>query len=843
MVTKWENILCRQLRPVLWSLSVSEPKRMAFGAASYTGNGIQYNSYLMDTGDGWALLGAIPKKYLQTWIDAIQHIVGNELRWSVLFGTDDDRSAAKAVLDAYPETTILSGANGLFKLDGFLGRSEYHKIEVRNHRTLTLGGKTLSFHVIHENFDVPNIYILDQSEGILLTADAFGSVYAADGAVVSELKDSTDYLQGAANYFADIMGLRRLESLRAAVDLVKENDVRLICPSIGPIVDAEIDSLLSIFSQAEPEEKEEPTLALVYMPGNYVSEIAESIAAGINESGAVAVKHYDLSEQNREVILRELHRADAYLFGTPEINGDAAKAVWDIVTSLQKEECKNKLAAVFCSTNSIGNAAENLRIRLDQLGCNLSLKDFCIQGRPDMQSLKNAYEYGFGISCSLQKIPNPHKPVLMKCLVCGEIFDASLGECPVCGVGLEQCVPVEEDELVYRNDTENRYLILGGGIAAVSAAEAIRLRDETGTITMLSAEDYLPINRPMLTKDLETLANDPASILIHSEPWYDERKIDVHLGVSAVSMDIDAKTVTASDGLVYPYDKLIYATGAECFVPPFEGHEKSGVITIRHLWDSKELQRRMVCAEKAVVIGGGVLGLEAASELMRAGLHVTVLEATPQIVGRQIDTQSAAILKGIMEKMGVACYEGVSIAGIEGETEASGVRLTDGRVFPADFVIVSCGNRGNVGPAKAAGIIVERSIVVNQRMETSVPGVYACGDCCQFDGINFQLWQEASDQGRVAGANATGDPIEYANHLFGLNLEGFGTTLFAMGDPGKNTDVPYRTVEAIDGISGRHEKYWFFGGALQGAVTVGAPEKTAEISQAVSTHARYTELF
>ena len=674
MVTKWGEILCRQLRPVLWSLSVSEQKRMILGATSYARNGVQYNSYLMDTGDGWALIGTMPKQYLQAWLDAIRHIASGEIRWFILYGTDHDRSAAKAVLNIYPEVTILSGTNGLFKLEGFLERNDYSRTEVRNNRVLTLGGKTLSFYVIHEKFDIPSVYILDQAEGILLTADAFGSVYAADGAVVSELKDITDYLQGAENHFADIMGIKRPESLQAAVSLVQENGVGLICPSYGPVVDAEIDSLLSIFSQIKPKKNEKPTLALVYAPGGYVDEMAESIAAGINESGAVAVQNYNLSAEDREAVLRELPHADAYLFGTAETNGDAAKAIWDIVTSLQREDCKDKLAAVFYSTNSIGSAAENLRARLDQLGCNLSLKDFCVQGRPDMQSLKNAYEYGFGLSCSLQKIPNPHKPVLMKCLVCGEIFDASLGECPVCGVGLEQCVPVDEDELVYQNNTENRYLILGGGIAAVSAAEAIRLRDETGTITMLSAENYLPINRPMLTKDLEIVANDPDSILIHSKSWYSERKIDVHLGVSAVSLDVGVKTVAASDGLVYPYDKLIYATGAERFVPPFEGHEKSGVITIRHLWDCKELQHRMEYAKNAVVIGGGVLGLEAASELMRAGLHVTVLEATPQIVGRQIDAQSAAILKEAMEKIGVACYEGVSIAEIEGEAQASGVR-------------------------------------------------------------------------------------------------------------------------------------------------------------------------
>lgn len=330
---------------------------------------------------------------------------------------------------------------------------------------------------------------------------------------------------------------------------------------------------------------------------------------------------------------------------------------------------------------------------------------------------------------------------------------------------------------------------------------------------------------------------------MHARQWYEERKIDLKLGVRALALNTEAKTVTASDGGTYSYDKLIYATGAECFVPPFAGHDKPGVLTIRHLWDSRKLQNYLKTAKKAVVIGGGVLGLEAASELMRSGVQVTVLEATPQIIGRQVDAGSAACLKASMEKLGVACHEGVSIAAIEGDGQVSGVRLADGRVFPADFVVVSCGNRGNVQIAKDAGIAVERSIVVNQRMETSAGDVYACGDCCQFEGVNFQLWQEASNQGRVAGANAAGEQVAYANQLLGLSLEGFGTALFAMGDPGKKADVPYKMVETVDGVRNRTEKYWFFGERLEGAVIIGAPEKTADISQAVSTHARYSELF
>ena len=434
-------------------------------------------------------------------------------------------------------------------------------------------------------------------------------------------------------------------------------------------------------------------------------------------------------------------------------------------------------------------------------------------------------------------------PTLVLCLVCGEIFDASLGACPVCGVGLDQCVPVDADNTIFRRDTQTKYLILGGGVAAIAAAETIRLRGRTGSILIICAEKDLPLNRPMLTKNFGILEDNPDALFMHDRTWFEERNIQLRTGTEAVALCLGNREVSAAGGEVFHYDKLIYALGAECFVPPFPGHDKPGILTIRHFPDFLAVQERIQQARQAVVIGGGVLGLEAASELMRAGLSVTVLEAAPQIVGRQIDEASAAVLRRQMEKMGVACHENVSIAGIEGTEQAEGVRLSDGRIFPADLIIVSCGNRGNISLAKAAGIEADRSILVNQRMETSARDIYACGDCAQLDGVNYQLWAEASAQGRVAGANAAGDIAFYTNQLQGLALHGFGISLYAIGDPGKRQGIPYQIVETHDAVKNRHEKYWFFGGRLEGAVIINASEEVPDIRNAVITHRRYDEMF
>ena len=782
-------------------IQAKEPDYRGFGTVSYTDYGTSYNAYLMDTGDGFASFGSLPERYHRDWAEEIRSIAGNSLKWAVFFGKDQDRSAAMTLLEQYPGCTVIGGENGIFQLQSGMDRL-CNTITIRDHRNLTLGGTTIRFRVLKETYSVPGIYAFDDAGHMLLTADAFGSVMASRYTFVSDLKNTSLWKQAAALYCKDIFAEFRQVRLRAMIDEIKASGIQLICPSSGLLVDTALNEMFSLYDM---ETRKAASLAIIYAPGGYTSDLAALIASGVRESGITDIISINLGETSRQEALNAISGAGAFLFGASEVQGDGAKSLWDILTSLDRRNC---------------------------------------QGNPDKRALDNAWEYGFNFGCALQKIPNPRKPVLVKCLVCGEIFEASLGACPVCGVGLDQCVSVEADDTGYRRDTEEHFLILGGGVAAVAAAEAIRLRNKTCTIDMLSREDYLPINRPMLTKDFETAAANSNAIAIHDQTWYDDRNIQLHLGVCAEKLDADLKTVQDSNGVVYPYDKLIYAAGAECFVPPFSGHDKDGVITLRHLWDSKKLKEYLDSGAKtAVVIGGGVLGLEAANELMRSGVRVTVLEVAPQIIGRQVDTRSASMLKEKMEKLGVACMEGVTISAIEGEQTVTGVRLDSGQVLPADFVIVSCGNRANVSIALEAGINVDRAIVVNERMETNLPDIYACGDCCQFENVNYQLWQEASNQGRVAGANAAGETEAYANQLLGLSLEGFGISLFAIGDPGKQPDVPYKTVETVDHVRGAMETYWFSGGSLQGAVAIGTPEKTIEISTAVTTHTRHNMLF
>lgn len=790
----------KQIAPWLWMVRKSEPALRRYTGSGISEHGFQYNTWLADTGAGLMALGAMPPRHVEEWVSALRRITDGQVKYAVFFGTDDDRASAKALLGAFPDCTVIAGEKTLFQLEQMLGPMK-NPVKVRSDRSLTMGAKRFNFRVLKNRGAFPCLYVVDQTDGVLFTADASGSFYAGE-----------------------------------------DKSIRMVCPSLGPVVDNRADIPLGADRPSEVQKGERPSVALAYTGSGYTSELAENIASGIRQAGDLTILCVDLSAMDWDEALRQIKAADAWLFGTADVDGDAEKSLWDIVTSLTARDAKGKRAALFLSCTVRGRAAENIRERLKQIGCSLDLEDFTLQGVMDRASVERTLEYGYAVGCAILKIPNPRKPKLVKCLVCGEVFDASLGTCPVCGVGLEQCVPVEEDTASFYKNSSTRYVILGGGIAALSAAEAIRLRDRTGSILLISAENHLPINRPMLTKDIFLAAQGSESLFVHPPEWYEERGLSLKLGVSVTGVDLQEKSVLTDRGESIPYDKLIFATGAECFIPPIPGSEKRGVITIRHLTDSVALAERLRTAGRAVVIGGGVLGLEAANELVRAGLHVTVLEATPQIIGRQVDDKTAALIRNAMGRMGVDCLEGVSIAAVEGETQVSGVRLSDGRVFPAGLVVVSCGNRANIQAARNAGIQTQRGIVVNQYMETSVADIYACGDCAEFDGVNYQLWQEASGQGKTAGANAAGDCLTYANEPLGLSLEGFGTPLFAIGDPGKRTDIPYKTVELCDRVSNRYEKYWYYGGSLEGAVLIGAPGQTAKVTQAVRCHARYGEM-
>ena len=409
-------------------------------------------------------------------------------------------------------------------------------------------------------------------------------------------------------------------------------------------------------------------------------------------------------------------------------------------------------------------------------------------------------------------------------------------------MGKENFVPVESETTAYRKDTSNLYAILGNGAAGFNAAKAIRERDKTGGVYIISNEEYPSYNRPMLTKSL-VAGLDAEQIAIQDASWYEENNVVQILGRQVTSIDTEEKEILTEDGAKFKYTKLIYALGSECFIPPITGADKPEVVAIRKLSDTQKVTELLEKTKEAVVIGGGVLGLEAAWELKKAHCKVTVLELAPRLMGRQLDVGAGEMLKSIGEGQGIAIHTGVQISAIEGEEHVTGVRLGDGTVIPAQLVIVSCGVRSNIQIAKEAGAAVDRAVIVDSHMASSVPDIYACGDCAQYEGINYAIWPQAVEQGKTAGANAAGEELSYTTVPAALTFHGMNTALFSIGDNGGNPDLVYRTVEFKDMSRKQYEKYYFRNNRLCGVILIGDVSRMGEMTEAVERKASFGELF
>ena len=340
-----------------------------------------------------------------------------------------------------------------------------------------------------------------------------------------------------------------------------------------------------------------------------------------------------------------------------------------------------------------------------------------------------------------------------------------------------------------QTDSSDRIVILGGGVAAVSAAKEIRRRSKTADVTIVSREKRLPYCRPMLSKGLlNSFAMDRYPIV--DENWLRENNVAYIGGVEVTALDTAAHAVTLADGQSLTFDKCIYALGAECFVPPISGRERKGVFTLRYDTDLHKIRQAMLTAQRAVVIGGGITGLELAWEMKKAGIQVTVLDAMDQLLGRILDARSAKLLRAAVEKAGIQVETGVRIQEIAGGDRVERVVLAEGEHL-ADLVVLSTGYRAATALAAAAGIATGETVLVNEMLETSENDVFACGDCTD---SRAATWMRSVHQGEVAGANALGAKLRYTVEAEPAMVHTAGTSLLVAGDMGKQAGLEYQFV-------------------------------------------------
>lgn len=332
-------------------------------------------------------------------------------------------------------------------------------------------------------------------------------------------------------------------------------------------------------------------------------------------------------------------------------------------------------------------------------------------------------------------------------------------------------------------------VVIGNGIAGVTAADFVRRGHPDCEIHVVGREPHVLYNRMGISRLVHGRSAMQGLSLL-PERWYDDHDITVWLNTVATRIDVTERSVTLGTGEVLPYDRLILAMGAASAVPPIDGIERHGSFVLRDAADALRIrsyvqQRR---CDRAVVAGGGLLGLEAAYALTELGLRVTVLERGERLLQRQIDAGCSKLVHEHFVRAGIDVRYAAEVSRLVGDPAVTTVQLADGDRLPCDVFLAAVGIRPNVDLAREAGIPVRHGVLVDDRMRTRVPDVYAAGDVAEHAGRVFGLWPIATGQAQAAAVNALGGAMSVARETPAMILKGVGLGLFAVGQ-----------VEAADG--------------------------------------------
>ncbi|MGI6394362.1 MAG: NAD(P)/FAD-dependent oxidoreductase [bacterium] len=372
--------------------------------------------------------------------------------------------------------------------------------------------------------------------------------------------------------------------------------------------------------------------------------------------------------------------------------------------------------------------------------------------------------------------------------------------------------------------------IIGTAAAGISAAKAVKKNDDSCKVQVFTHEKENPYYRPYLTEYLwDTNVTSKSNFYLNPENWYEENGIKLYKETKIVKIDKENKLLIDSNDNSYSYDKLIIATGANPFVPIPGAIEKDFVFTVRSLEDAKIAETFSRNIKKAVVVGGGLLGLEAAWSLCRKGIKTTVIELSDRLLPIQLDKESSSFIKNAITSKGVEVFCNAATESIDSEGEKNFVTLKDGTKIETEMVLVSIGVRAEISLAKESGIAVGRGIVVNDKMETSAEGIYACGDCAEVIGCP-PLWMPASKQGTVAGTNAAGGEVRFEPAVYPAALNAFETKLMSVGII--SGDGVYDFSKTDDTSI---KKLFFKDGKTVGAIVINDSAASAKILNAVKT--------
>ncbi len=438
------------------------------------------------------------------------------------------------------------------------------------------------------------------------------------------------------------------------------------------------------------------------------------------------------------------------------------------------------------------------------------------------------------------KAPSASVPCKWRCINCDYIHDGDAPPpcCPVCGVGPDQFEAVAaEGQGTVRHDMTGAIVVIGGGIAGLSAAEAARATAPKASITMVCQENDLPYYRLNLTRYLagEITASE---LPVHPESWYAEWRITILNGFEVTAIDRTSKSVSLKGHPSLGYDRLVLAMGAHPSVPPIPGANRKHVFTLRTCRDAEMILQQGRPGAGCVVIGGGVLGLETAAALALRKVKVTVVEGFEWLLPRQLNRSAGERLAEEARSLGISLMFAACVQELAGQGEVQSVLLESGESIPADLVIIAAGVRSNSYLARMAGLEVNHGVVVDQHLRTSDPDIFAAGDLAEHQGTVYGTWAPSQLQGTIAGMNAAGAAAVFTGIPRSNSIKVLGVDLFSIGLVHPD-DASYQVFEE----GGNHFRQFIFRDShLVGAILLGDTRISATLKKLIETNASCADL-
>jgi nitrite reductase (NADH) large subunit len=380
----------------------------------------------------------------------------------------------------------------------------------------------------------------------------------------------------------------------------------------------------------------------------------------------------------------------------------------------------------------------------------------------------------------------------------------------------------------------HRVVVIGNGIAGVTAAITLHEHHPDAEVTILSAEPYDLYNR-MIINELVMESTAIQQLYLMPRDWTQSRRIRYCRGVAASSINPVAREVITEDGEAIRYDRLILATGAHAFVTPIERFGISGSFVLRTIDDAVQLQqhvRRRRC-RTAVIVGAGLLGLEAGHSLTQMGVRVLVLDRAPWPLSCQLDQSGGALLWQMMSDLGIKILPQMQARRLLGSEWVEGVELSNGQCLKADLCLIAAGIKPDTALAESAGLAVNRGIVVDDRMMTSDPSIFAAGDVAEYAGQVYGLWSAGVEQAHAAAVNLLGGDYRYRAAAPPTKLKVAGIDLLSVGAVNA-TGEDGLEIRVDDGNARQYRKLVIHAGKVCGAILIGHPDLFDLVSEAVT---------